>query len=367
MLARTAPLVLGLALASCGGSSSGSSPTPQASTCKPGGDGAYRDELYPKLSDFCMVRQEGGRIVPQEGVVPYDVNAALFSDYAEKVRTVWLPPGTTVAYSADDRLELPEGAIVTKSFGFAADLRSPGANVRWVETRVMARGKAGWLAASYLWDDEQKEATRRLAGKIVDVGWIDAAGAAVSTSYLVPQSTQCIKCHADVDRIVTIGLSARQLNRELAYADGTENQLGRWARMGWLTGAPPSDAAPKLAMWTDGAAGTEPRARAYFESNCAHCHNPRGDARTTGLTLLASETDRYKLGICKPPVAAGQASGSLLYDFVPGKPDESIVMRRMLATTPPIAMPELGRSVVHTEGVELTRAWILGLTGDCGK
>ena len=189
----------------------------------------------------------------------------------------------------------------------------------------------------------------------------------MQTSYLVPQSTQCIKCHADLDEVVTIGLSARQLNRDFAYPDGAENQLARWSRAGWLTGAPAPTAAPKLADWTDTTLGTEPRARAYFESNCAHCHSERGDARTTGLSLLATETDRYRLGICKPPVAAGQASGNLSFDVVPGKPDESIVIRRMMATTPPIAMPELGRSVVHTEGVALTRAWIEAQSGDCAQ
>jgi hypothetical protein len=32
---------------------------------------------------------------------------------------------------------------------------------------------------------------------------------------------------------------------------------------------------------------------------------------------------------------------------------------------PAIAMPELGRSVVHVEGVRLIRDWISSLNGDC--
>jgi hypothetical protein len=34
-------------------------------------------------------------------------------------------------------------------------------------------------------------------------------------------------------------------------------------------------------------------------------------------------------------------------------------------TDPAIAMPELGRSTVHREGVELIRGWIAALPGDC--
>ena len=37
----------------------------------------------------------------------------------------------------------------------------------------------------------------------------------------------------------------------------------------------------------------------------------------------------------------------------------------MIATEPSIAMPEIGRSVVHTEGVKLVREWIAGMNGDC--
>jgi hypothetical protein len=37
----------------------------------------------------------------------------------------------------------------------------------------------------------------------------------------------------------------------------------------------------------------------------------------------------------------------------------------MAHSDPAIAMPELGRSTVHREGVELIRHWIEGLPGDC--
>jgi len=38
---------------------------------------------------------------------------------------------------------------------------------------------------------------------------------------------------------------------------------------------------------------------------------------------------------------------------------------RMDHTDPAIAMPELGRSTVHTEGVLLVSEWIAGLEGGC--
>jgi hypothetical protein len=38
---------------------------------------------------------------------------------------------------------------------------------------------------------------------------------------------------------------------------------------------------------------------------------------------------------------------------------------RMQSTTPSIMMPEIGRSVVHTEGVSVVRDWISQMPGSC--
>ena len=47
---------------------------------------------YPeKLSDWHLVEARGGRLAPNTGVVPYDLATPLFSDYAHKFRTVWMP------------------------------------------------------------------------------------------------------------------------------------------------------------------------------------------------------------------------------------------------------------------------------------
>jgi len=38
---------------------------------------------------------------------------------------------------------------------------------------------------------------------------------------------------------------------------------------------------------------------------------------------------------------------------------------RMQHSDPAIAMPELGRSAVHSEGVALVSEWIASMNGDC--
>jgi hypothetical protein len=50
---------------------------------------------------------------------------------------------------------------------------------------------------------------------------------------------------------------------------------------------------------------------------------------------------------------------------VPGQPDDSILVFRMATDDPGSRMPELGRSLVHTEGVDLVSEWITTLGGEC--
>ena len=60
----------------------------------------------------------------------------------------------------------------------------------------------------------------------------------------------------------------------------------------------------------------------------------------------------------KRPVAAGRGAGGLLFDVVPGEPDQSILLHRMLSNDPGVAMPELGKSSIDREGTEAVRSWI---------
>jgi hypothetical protein len=99
--------------------------------------------------------------------------------------------------------------------------------------------------------------------------------------------------------------------------------------------------------------------------NCGHCHNPRGAADTSGLFLDMRESDPRRLGLCKPPVAAGRGSGGLAYSLLPGQPDASILSYRMRSTELDVMMPELGRTTVHREGVALIDDWIRAFPGAC--
>jgi hypothetical protein len=146
------------------------------------------------------------------------------------------------------------------------------------------------------------------------------------------------------------------------FDDGPQNQLIHWEQVGYLTGIPDSDLVPSLPDARNPEAGSiDMRARAYLDINCAHCHNPGGPANSSGLFLRADVDNSTAIGIMKPPVAAGRGSGGKSFSIVPGKPADSILLYRMESIEPGVMMPEIGRTIVDREAVELIREWIAGM------
>lgn len=311
----------------------------------------------PSLDAYRLFRDEAGR-VPNAGLTPYALNTPLFSDYAEKTRYLFLPPGTQAKYRATGTFDFPVGATLVKTFAYPADLRRPDDKLRVLETRLLIRKKAGWVALAYVWNAEQTRAVLKRAGTRLDVSFVDAHGETRQVDYAVPNQNQCKECHSLSKRLEPIGPKARNLNGDFAYPEGTENQLAHWTRTGVLAGAPQPAAAPRTAVWTDEREPLESRARAYLDANCAHCHNPRGMASNSGLNLNAEEARMSALGVGKRPVAAGRGSGNLEVSIAPGHPEQSILVHRMASTEPGVMMPELGRSLTHEEGLALIRRYV---------
>lgn len=313
------------------------------------------------LSEYRLFRDPAKQI-PNDGVLPYDVNSALFADYAAKHRFIWLPPGTTARYDAEDVFSLPVGCVLVKTFSYLYDLRHPEKGERLIETRLLIHKPQGWVPLVYVWNDEQTDARLKVAGGTVDVEWTHYDGSERRNNYIIPNTNQCKSCHNHDKTVVPIGIRARHLNKDYSYSDGKENQLVRWTKTGYLSGAPDPADAPRLAVWDDPASGAlDDRARAWLEINCAHCHNPHGPANTSGLDLRFSQRTPVKWGVMKTPVAAGRGAGNRLYDIVPGKPEESIFMFRLESVEPGIMMPELPRRLVDAEGVALIREWIANM------
>ena len=296
------------------------------------------DAMPPKLSDYGFFADAPGQ-QPANGVVPYGLNTALWSDGADKLRFIYVPTGAKALAQGEGLIELPVGSALIKTFAFTESGKR-----RLIETRLLLHRAEGWVALPYLWNADQTEARLALAGARVPA----TTPAGQKISYRVPNKNQCKECHGLAGAVVPIGPKARNLSRRW---------LAEFVSAGHLDRMP--EGADVLPLWADrDSAPTVKTARAYLDVNCAHCHRPQASASNSGLDLRWEQSDPAALGVMKRPVAAGRGAGQLLFGIVPGKPEESIMVHRMASTEPGVAMPELGKDTVDAEGVALVRRWI---------
>jgi len=301
-------------------------------------DEAIMGDGFPRmLAEFGFFNRIDGR-VPTGRVIAYELNTPLYSDGADKLRYIYVPEGAKITADGDGLLQFPVGTAIIKTFAFGE-----GDDQRFIETRVLLHRADGWTALPYRWNADQTEARLALAGARVPVTRPDGE----EISYRIPNKNQCKTCHSMDDAVVPIGPKARNLSPAL---------LAELVERGSLDAVP--DVARPMPVWGAEDAKTAPLARAYLDVNCAHCHQPGGGASNSGLDLRWEQDDPFALGVRKPPVAAGRGAGGLLVSIEPGEPDKSILVHRMNSTEPGVLMPELGRSTINHEAVELMRDWI---------
>lgn len=319
-------------------------------------DAAILAAKPPKLLSEYGLFTDLKALTPADGVLPYDLGTPLFTDYAEKHRMVYIPAGKSAKANGTDTLEFPIGTALVKSFGYQA---LDGAGYQVIETRLLLHKEDGWVALPYVWNADKSDAKLKVAGKRLNVTFIAPSGAEKTISYLVPNKNQCKSCHSLKGEIRPIGPKPRNLNKDFSYADGPATQLETWVAHGALAELP--NVPPAIDAFDTGSASLNDRARAYLDTNCGHCHRAGGFGDNSGLFLLETETTPMHLGINKRPVAAGRGSGGLEFDIAPGDPESSILLYRMTSVEPDIAMPELGRALVHDEAVALIKEWIESL------
>ena len=315
------------------------------------GTGQPSGSTAPALLSSAGCFSDLGRLIGTPDVIPYELNAPLWTDGAYKIRQLHVPLGKVAVLHDDGELELPEGALVFKHFLLPSDPDDPS-TLRPVETRVMIRTASTWAFVTYQWNDEGD------AELLTDGLYVELA----TGPYSFPGREECAYCHGP-EGVRLLGPRGDQLERYVEYPDGWANQIDALVEAGWLEvegdGMPDAGVIPDP---LDEDADIESRARAYLHSNCGHCHRPGGWTPPEMFMDLRYTTpleDTNACGVEKRyynPWAPGD------YRIDPGNADNS-----MLATRPAIRglgqMPPLGTHAVDEEGVAVVRQWIESLDG----
>jgi uncharacterized repeat protein (TIGR03806 family) len=312
---------------------------------------------------------------PARGLIPYSVNAELWSDGASKERFIGLPGDSkiefeTVTYpqpapGSVPGWRFPDGTVLVKTFSLGTE---PGKKRR-LETRLLVAERVGgteeygdqvWSGYTYIWNDEQTDA------ELADIKGVDreytfkTAAGEKTQKWHFPSRAECTMCHT-VTAKYALGVNTAQMNKDHVYPSGVvANQLSTLEHLGIFDKKLPKPVGQldKLVDPRDDKADLDKRARSYLQANCSHCHRKWGGGNAEFqllYTLPLSETGT--VGI-KP----GQGSFDLKDPrlLVPGDPSRSMIYHRMTRLGLG-RMPHIASNVVDEQAVTLMKKWIEGL------
>lgn len=292
-------------------------------------------EFLPSLSQLNLFSGDMADFQYNDNVYEYGLSTPLFTDYAYKLRVVTVPDGQKIAYNDGGLLDYPDNTIMAKTFYFLNDERNPALGKKIIETRVLIKKEGEWLVRNYVWNENQTDAVLDDNSHGLQVDWIDNTGADRTVDYVVPSNNQCAQCHTLSNKIVPIGPKARALN----FNHEGQNILQFFKDNELLTGAPDIAQVPVLPDWSDEALSLEERARAYFDMNCAHCHQ-------TGGSYNQSFGDNFQF------TYETSFEDSNIYDV------RTQIKDRMNTQISGYFMPLIGTSLKHDEGIALINAYV---------
>jgi uncharacterized repeat protein (TIGR03806 family) len=321
---------------------------------------------------------------PAPGLIPYSVNAELWSDHAVKERFLALPGESQIEFDtveypqpapgAPRGWRFPDGTVVVKTFGMEMEAGKPESRRR-LETRILhfkqlagteEVGDQMWLGYTYVWNEDQTDAELLAAqGADRELTIRDAAapGGVRKQKWHFPSRAECTLCHTMPAKYV-LGVNTLQMNKDHNYGNGhVANQLQTLEHLGVFKKplAKPHEELPRLVDYRDESQSLEKRARSYLHSNCAHCHMKWGGGNAE-FQLLAT-LPLADLGIVNTRPGHGLFNLTDPKDLVPGNPDRSMILYRMTKVGLG-RMPHVASNVVDDRAAKMLRDWISQLPKD---
>jgi uncharacterized repeat protein (TIGR03806 family) len=341
-------------------------------TLEPAPPEQARPDFPHKLSDtglFASVKEH----LAQAGLIPYSVNAQLWSDGAAKERFLALPGTAQIEFSEEGAWKFPEGTVLVKTFSLPREANNDSTRRR-VETRLLTLQRNHWHGYSYAWNEEQTDAFLVEAPglerdyTITDPRRPDGGH---KQTWRFPSRAECMVCHTEAGGFA-LGVNTLQMNKEHNYGGVTDNQLRTLEHVGVFRGPQNSTKLPKppeqmrrLVSPLDPNADLAARARSYLHANCAHCHSLNGGGNALmDLGFTKAEEAARILGV-KPQHDAFNIKDALL--VAPGDPERSLIYHRMTRLGRG-RMPPLSSKAQDTQAIQLIGEWIRQMKGkDIGK
>jgi hypothetical protein len=152
------------------------------------------DGRIPLLLSQTGAFRDARKLTPADGLIPYDLVVAFWSDGARKTRLVAVPQGT-VHFSATGEWTFPNGTVFVKTFDLPTDAAHPQ-TVRRLETRLLVRNSHGGVyGVDYKWRADGSDADLLTSSLTEKIPIRNSDGATREQTWYYPSRKDCLTCH----------------------------------------------------------------------------------------------------------------------------------------------------------------------------
>jgi glucose/arabinose dehydrogenase len=373
-----------------------------------------------KLSESGLFRSVKGHKM-EPALIPYSVNAPLWSDGAYKERWIALPGADSrIDFTTSRGWNFPDNTVLVKSFALEMEEGNPDSR-RWIETRFLTKSftnavhESEWFGYTYQWNDEQTD------GVLVDAKGLDreftirvkpapdSPSGVRKQTWHYPSRTECMICHSRAANAV-LGLTELQMNKEHDYNGVRDNQLRVLEHLGmlrvnWMEETKnilreeaeakdmterqinelidkltatrlqrepvlsslltvPPEKYRRLVDPYDPKQDVNLRARSYLHANCAQCHVEAGGGNAQMELEFTTKRHKMRLIDVKPVHHSFGLPDARL--VAPGHPERSVLLKRM-SHRDAGHMPPLATNLVDRPAVKMMHSWIEQLEPDAAR
>jgi glucose/arabinose dehydrogenase/mono/diheme cytochrome c family protein len=308
--------------------------------------------LPPTLADTGAF-SDLASLTPNPGIIPYQINVPFWSDNAKKSRWFSVPDtNQTIRFDPNTAWSFPARTVWIKHFELELTNGVPESSHR-LETRFIVRNTNGVYGVTYRWDSSTN-ATLVPEQGMDETFLVHDNGIVRTQVWHYPSRAECLTCHTAAGGLA-LGFNTPQLNKDMDYGAGLENQIGALSRAGYFSSPVTNvNALRALAAPTDTASSLEYRVHSYLAANCAQCHQPGGAA-----------VGNWDARITTPISQAGIVNSALINDFgdpnnhvvTPASPNHSVLLSR-ISVRGTGQMPPLDSTVLDTNAINLLDEWI---------
>ena len=341
------------------------------------GGGIYQLEANPvpdtsrsfprKLSETGLFASTKSH-TPAPGVIPFSVNAELWSDGAMAERLAAFP-GTSGVYKGKDlwgsvKWIFPSNGVLAKTLSLELEPGKARA-ARRIETQILHFDGVSWHGYSFRWNDDQSDAMLvEMAGadRALEIADAQSRDGHRRQTWHFHSRAECLRCHNPWGG-PPLAFNFLELNKDQPYPSTRggavdacrDNQIRTLAHIGMLDPSLFDEPSPKLANPRDPKADLQERARSWLHVNCAHCHRFGAGGSVASFFNFDQKLEESRTLNASPSQGTFGIPGA--HVITPGEPLRSVLYYR-LSSLGPAHMPRIGSRVVSEDALNLIYDWI---------